>query len=471
MIPVEEVKKIKNDFDEVIRHSQDIEDPQTDRVFAEWQTAKEYFYNAFGGKLIYEYPEKVQFELDNSNKRQRIMSFISSIDNIWGYDELADFISKQEDGFYKNITTEDYTTREGKSISKGTKLVKAFKYFVNNEKALTDIQNAASRIIQENKVEGTLCLSIHPLDYLSISETTYNWRSCHSLDGEYRAGNLSYMMDETTIVCYLKSDKDVKLPRFPESVPWNSKKWRVLLFFSSDKHMIFAGRHYPFESKAGIDLVLNEVLEAANLICTKSLAINWSQWNKVYYPEVIVTGQTTLELVKGYVPIGEELLPLSSVVKDVKGSKHYNDLLYSSTYRPFYAVETYAPFFGSAELMTNKNTTHFNIGAKTYCLRCGEYEIIGGAESMLCEDCELKYGNSESEIFDVCDICGERFYRDEGYSVDNEVICERCFDAYCFSCESCGEVHFKENNMYYNEKTDEYLCEYCYREIEEEDDV
>jgi len=27
MIPVEEVKKIKNDFDEVIRHSQDIEDP------------------------------------------------------------------------------------------------------------------------------------------------------------------------------------------------------------------------------------------------------------------------------------------------------------------------------------------------------------------------------------------------------------------------------------------------------------
>ena len=136
MIPVEEVRKIKNDFDEVIRHSQDIEDPQTDKVFAEWQTAKEYFYNAFGGKLIYEYPEKVQFELDNLNKRQRIMSFINNIDNIWGYDELADFISKQEDGFYKNITTEDYVTREGKSISKGTKLVKAFKHFSKGQKGL-----------------------------------------------------------------------------------------------------------------------------------------------------------------------------------------------------------------------------------------------------------------------------------------------------------------------------------------------
>ena len=28
-------------------------------------------------------------------------------------------------------------------------------------------------------------------DYLSLSENAFNWRSCHALDGEYRAGNLS----------------------------------------------------------------------------------------------------------------------------------------------------------------------------------------------------------------------------------------------------------------------------------------
>ena len=73
---------------------------------------------------------------------------------------------------------------------------------------------------------------MHPLDYLSLSENTYNWRSCHSLDGEYRAGNLSYMMDKSTVICYLKSNDDVILSNFGPEVKWNSKKWRVLLYFS-----------------------------------------------------------------------------------------------------------------------------------------------------------------------------------------------------------------------------------------------
>lgn len=84
-------------------------------------------------------------------------------------------------------------------------------------------------LIQEDKVTGILCLSIHPLDYLSLSENTYNWRSCHALDGEYRAGNLSYMMDNTTVVCYLKGEDEAELPHFPAEVKWNSKKWRMLL--------------------------------------------------------------------------------------------------------------------------------------------------------------------------------------------------------------------------------------------------
>lgn len=45
------------------------------------------------------------------------------------------------------------------------KLVKAFKYFEENSRSLEDIQNYASRIIQEDKIEGTLCFSVHPLDF------------------------------------------------------------------------------------------------------------------------------------------------------------------------------------------------------------------------------------------------------------------------------------------------------------------
>ena len=43
------------------------------------------------------------------------------------------------------------------------------------------------------------------------------------------------MVDKSTVICYLKSKEKYKLPNFPSSVLWNSKKWRVLIHFSNDK--------------------------------------------------------------------------------------------------------------------------------------------------------------------------------------------------------------------------------------------
>ena len=91
-------------------------------------------------------------------------------------------------------------------------------------------------------MSGDFCISIHPLDFLTSSVNTYNWRSCHALDGEYRAGNLSYMVDKSTIICYLKGANNAKLPMFPDDVPWNSKKWRVLIYVSDYWDLLFAGR-------------------------------------------------------------------------------------------------------------------------------------------------------------------------------------------------------------------------------------
>jgi hypothetical protein len=64
------------------------------------------------------------------------------------------------------------------------------------------------------------------------------------------------MVDSSTVLCYLKGDNDVKIPMFPDTVKWNSKKWRTLLHFSQNKDLILAGRQYPFPSESGLDLVL-----------------------------------------------------------------------------------------------------------------------------------------------------------------------------------------------------------------------
>ena len=169
--------------------------------------------------------------MSETDRLKEFYEFCQYVENQYNNKDLNDFIYLNTDGFYENKTKQDFIYN-GKKIPKGMKILKALKYFDLPKNAMNDIQSKASQLIQANSITGSLCFSVHPLDYLSISENTYNWASCHSLDGDYRAGNLSYMLDSSTIVCYLRGANNVKLPLFPDDVPWNSKKWRVLLFFS-----------------------------------------------------------------------------------------------------------------------------------------------------------------------------------------------------------------------------------------------
>ena len=186
------LNEIKSNVKDVISYSQGIEDPKVDELIDNWYQAKKNIIALFGGKLIYTFPEKVVFHLDEKEKKTRLNEFIASVADRWDNVELAEFIAKFENNFFENLTFEDYIVpSSGKIIKKGTKIIKAFKFFEKDKIVLDDLQTQASMLIQDDKVEGYLSFSVHPLDYLSSSENNYNWLSCHSIDGEYRAGNLS----------------------------------------------------------------------------------------------------------------------------------------------------------------------------------------------------------------------------------------------------------------------------------------
>ena len=458
----EMIKQIKEDFDAVITYSQEIPNPKTDKLFELWKNNKYWYYKVFGDKLIYEWPAKLTFNLDDETKQQKVIDFANQVSGNWGNDLLAQFISNQKDGFFDNITVEDFRVGD-QIIKKGTKLVKAFKYFTNSERCLFDLQSRASQIIQEDKIEGRLCLSIHPLDFLSLSENTYNWRSCHALDGEYRAGNLSYMMDKNTFICYLKADDETKLPNFPNYVPWNSKKWRVLLFLSDDKRLLIAGRQYPFGTSTGMEHVLKALLPEVGLL-TADKNFGWTDWNNFIIEEQKMTNGITIQFNDKYFPLGYELVSLDNTFKDAPGSKHYNDVLHSSCYKPIYSFMYNRSWWGEGGYPTTcKGTTTFTIGAYTYCLRCGEEECLSAADTMMCEDCELKYGTSENDMFIYCDCCDSRFYADDAYYVGDERICPHCFREYVVRCECCGEPMWREN-MIYDEENEQYLCRYCFND-------
>lgn len=448
---------IKLQFDAVIAHSQGIPCPQTDDLFEKWAKNKERFIRDFGGlrKCLGE----VSIQLDDQARAKRIVALLDEIDNVCGNWRLMDFIQQNAGNFYTNITVEDFEIRDmwsdkvEKIIPAGMKIIKAFKMFETGDN-LTYLQDYASRIIQEDKICGKLYMSVHPLDYLSASMNNHNWRSCHALDGEYRAGNLSYMADKTTIITYITTDKDEVLPLFPPAVVWNSKKWRMWLYVSEDYDIAFAGKQYPFAS----DEILN-VIKKSDFF---EYGHDWSHWLNHYIDEEVIC-------INGkYLPIRGKLYDLEEVVKDKSASDdttlHFNDVLRSCTYiYPNYLVKRN---YGWARHMFDD--PRVTVGEVVMCLHCGRHPITD-PETMRCNACELEYGHEENDTYGRCDNCGSRMLNDDAIQLENgDYVCEDCYDRYCFTCSRCGQIYYNKDK-HYDEVLDRVICNMCKVELEEEE--
>lgn len=444
------MREIQEQFNKVIAHSQNLDVVNTDKLFEQWLEAKRDFIEAFGGEPIYTVPKKISFELSHKEKMLRVSDFIESVAMTFDNEPLADFIDANKESFFKNIVENGTIISSGEKVPKGMKLVKSFKFFEHDQKTLEELQNRASMIIQEDKIEGYLCFSVHPLDFLSSSENTYNWRSCHALDGEYRAGNLSYMMDKSTVMCYLRSEKTNNfLPNFPNSVMWNSKKWRMLLFLSDNWNAMYAGRQYPFFSDTALNIIKQYVIPALNL------SGNWSNWhndeisNYEFQDDEDKVDTTFFNYI--YIPMKGSLYKKDQLIEDGEHSQHFNDLLKSSCYVPYYCWNK-----------QHWKGVHFSIGAAAPCLRCGESHVAV-TDSVLCTDCELEYGNSEDEMFTTCDCCGRRILYDESWFVEStgENICEHCMQTECIQCAGCGELYYKRD-IKYDKENEDYRCYHCH---------
>lgn len=451
------IEEIKEQVNKVIEYSQDQTDINCSQLIEQWKEAKRDFIEAMNGDLIYEYPKVVEFELDDKSKDSYLKDFINdTVDDLWEQHDLANFLRRQRNGFYSNqvIVSEDRD-----DIPVGMKLLKAFKFFVQDEKVLRKLQDIASDIIQKNKIKGRLCISVHPLDFLSLSENVNNWRSCHALDGDYRAGNLSYMVDKTTFICYLKPEKveEVVLPDFPSDVKWNTKMWRVLLFFDLNWDVMFAGRQYPFSSPAALNFVKDEILPRINMG-------KWRPWEnkKIRGVELDKMGEYVM-LSTPYIPLGNGLVSLNELITNEPGSLQYNDLLSSTCYDPMYTFRERGPLENPLSIgFSTSRFTKIRVGGQVKCLRCGQAPIELN-NSVLCMNCELEYGNSDSDLFNWCDCCGRRFIEDDGFYIEDygEYICPTCAETMTDYCEECGKLTYK-TELTYSENSHRLLCKDCY---------
>lgn len=403
-----------------------------------WKANKAWFIDS-AETLIYEYPETVVFDLDDESKKSKVNEFIDWVYREYG-EEMYNFFSLNYDGILENKLTQPYG-----EFPRGMRLSKVLmkEFGLNAE----DVRQKLSMLIQSNKVTGKLCLSVHPLDYLSASENNHGWRSCHALDGEYRAGNLSYMLDDCTIIAYLKSSSgNTTLPRFPENVTWNDKKWRVYLHVDRDNEVVYAGRQYPFHTNRGLELIsemIRNLWYFKSAETRKAEVINANEimgctFTETSFKEHYIPKRDFCHFgLKGLIKINEQevnftetkfivsadrwgeghkIVPAKNYIRNRDAALNFNDVIQSHTYSPWVMVYKENSFY-----LPSSPEKVFYVGERVPCVCCGKYDARD-SDTMICGHCQ----NSD-EI--ECEHCGEIWPADELRWVDGMgYICPECYN-------------------------------------------
>ena len=295
-----------------------------------------------------------------------------------------------------------------------------------------DFRIAHSLILNQKMLEGDLHISIHPMDYMTMSDNSLGWESCMSWtnQGGYRQGTVEMMNSPTVVIAYLDASTPYEIKGCGT---WNNKKWRKL--FIVDKNIIAGVKDYPYENVALTNIVLDWL---------KSLVEN-SDLGWIYYNDKY-TYDTNKCYVEGY--------PFKGVRND-DDSVYYLNFETSTVnmYNDFDAVDKREIYLGTEINIEDcfiRDYAYSYVEEKSYkriaklhvtysgcseCMFCGEIDPDVEDEScLICEQCQ-----------DICrcDECGETC-RDL-IEIDGHMLCSYCYDNRTLPCDACEEMHFDAN--------------------------
>lgn len=250
-----------------------------------------------------------------------------------------------------------------------------------------------SMVLNNAKQHGKICLSIHPLDFMTMSDNESNWQSCMSWQdyGCYRMGTVEMMNSPMVVVAYLASSTPMTI----KNGEWNNKKWRQL--FVINEHVITEVKPYPY---------IDEDLTKTCLSWLNELAGN-------------VYSEDNFKFESG------ENRYLNYYRLAAQCNKMYNDFA-SCTHLT--KIKLPVPEKREGKVIR----WSFNYSGPTECMCCGKTIDDGAyfstADTLVCDDC-----GADSGDYAYCTHCGCRidFEDDEYYCDDNgEYWCCDCRDEY-----------------------------------------
>lgn len=415
-----------SDVKTILENSQNLTDLDVEEIMFYWKRNKNTLIkDILDGELIKEFPIEVPFE-PNQIELENVANTLKEC--LYDNNKAQEFIQRNTMGFKENKVVDP----NGYDVPKGAKLSKAFKHLSDDKYIVRLMQDKLSEYVQKTKITGTLCLSAHPLDYLTASDNSSNWSSCHSLIHSNRAGNISYMCDASTLICYIKSDEPTDI----YGVKWNNKKWRMFLHFSDKRNGVFAGKQYPMNLDGILETIKKEFLP-------------WRFHNDIWKHENL---QKDNQFPRYYLFHNMWVSDRVMIQQHPQGL-NYNDLLYNTF--PFGCPEYIFSLY-------MEDSERFQIGHPFYCLKCGEKMVLE-EDCVLCPDCEVKYGFEAKTNFGNCCICGKRVYlgNDNDYFIDwrGNIYCDICGDDNLEYCENCYDWYVRDEMIITEE---EKSCKWCW---------
>ena len=428
-----------------------------DYILREWNKSKQTLFNIFSEKLMLE--KEIQVE-DGDNKKIREINnylnstnpgtdFINSVRKLFTFngtyfeDTYATYNLTQAKQLFTNRVAKEfsYRNKDGKivKVPEGAKVMRVLQK-IAKEFDLPDFEifrNHISRITEIRKSKIKFTLSIHPLDYMTMSDNANGWESCMNWTqgpGSYRAGTIEMMNSPVVVVAYITTK-----PYYPAntSIEWTSKSWRELIIVHPNT--ICSVKSYPYYNIAFDKALVNWL---ADLVEEKT---EWRYNRKK----------------------PQENLESCSDIKawQDKEDKDNYFLLHFETnemYNDFGNTDNYGIF--SINPPDNKyHTSTINYSGLMTCMCCGENGYWSDdTETVICEDCEPSI---------YCCCCDERVNINDAIEVDGEWVCEDCYND-LHRCMCCEDAHFEYDftlmfvghidNQTINIDYDEhYICSEC----------
>lgn len=317
--------------------------------------------------------------------------------------------------------------------------------------AITNKEFEDARILYStwfnDKKKGYLTISIHPLDFMTMSDNASKWKSCMSWkdQGCYRIGTIEMMNSNNVFCVYYTSKKEDTGFSFGD-YEWNDKKWRSLIIATKD--IIVANKAYPYCSKETNIAIIDKIKELAK----ENMGYTYEFGPELYKDMDHIMTDCYLDDVSNSIANRTEGLRKNIYFKSVG---MYNDMLHN--------IDNYEYWCYRNKVKTKKLISY---SGKSECMCCGKTDIlkyIGFDEgihnyrnvaSTLCKECE---------DLTVCPNCGSFAGTNIvkiTYDGKKRTFCQTCGSS-IISCPICNKNYVEREGLricdyYYNRSKREY---------------